>query len=412
MAWHADFVVEAKPPRGRDKQLAQLEMLSRAGLLSKTPVTVRIGDTVQEATRYRLTGRGWAATAYKVDGSCLTFGVPRFLGITEFQPKAASARAGLEMYTVKARSGLASDADLEPWARDPEFQSVFPGIEQALKGQEWTWQLIRGAGEWVDYYQFLRDGMDGLPRPESPPTLVEEAGRAKRVAEYKALEEEMRTLPTPSMETIKANLLKGRALYERNCLSLPGGDYSYQPVDRNLETLKPARYAVAVFTNKERRANDRIQVKTLPVLAELERIGILRKHPEQGIRGTERDSDLVFDADVYELTPAYAKRISPENPDCLPLGEPVREFVEFRMVEKDSRRYPNLMIRYKALVKYPNAPAWMKDPALKAVWPELRGVMEDGMACQGTFVYSKKKQEAEVHNGDCYWAFDSNQTPE
>ncbi len=405
MGWYLDFIPEAPLPSGRVKQLQQLDALSAVGLLTKTTT---MNKESKEVTRYRLSASGWAAGAYSGgNGRCLVYGVSRFLGVSVVEPVAASLKAGVEIYDVNAMVGPGAESDLAPWARDPQVRAAFPVIDQILKGEVYRWRLVRGAGAWVDYSAMLQDGAEAFG--ESEPLTPDMAQiRAKQLAQAKQRLADLRALPTPGRDDLKAMVSK--TMGQQSCLNLPGGSGSNQPVDVPLDSRKPSHYAVAIFTNKERNANDRVLKKTVPILTQLEQIGVLRKQHEHNLPGDGNDRGLVFDGDVYELTPALADKVSPDNPYCLPLGEPVREFVDFQVADNDGMGYPNPTVRYRTIVKYRNVPTWMNDPDLKSRWPELRGVIEDGMTCQGGFTYDKKTKERTNGSASCEWSFDSNQT--
>jgi hypothetical protein len=49
----------------------------------------------------------------------------------------------------------------------------------------------------------------------------------------------------------------------------------------------------------------------------------------------------------------------------------------------------------------------MNDPLLREGWPELRGVVENGMACDGKFGFNRKTRDKHSGMGSCWWAFDS-----
>jgi hypothetical protein len=78
------------------------------------------------------------------------YGTSRFLGVKEITSGLVNAQAGLEVYTVVAKSGFAS-GDLEPWARNDAVQAAFPEIKLLLEGEEQKRQLIRGGKGWIPY---------------------------------------------------------------------------------------------------------------------------------------------------------------------------------------------------------------------------------------------------------------------
>ena len=97
----------------------------------------------------------------------------------------------------------------------------------------------------------------------------------------------------------------------------------------------------------------------------------------------------------------------PSEPTCFPLGKSTVEFVDVQIAENDENGFPNSSFRYKLKVMYKEPPAWMNDPVLKDTWTDLRGVIENGRACDGQFGFDRKTRKMHSGAGSCWWAFDS-----
>lgn len=407
LAWHFDFFSDTALTKDREKQLRQLDALTKAGLLRKFNTTANLNGEIKEVTRYSLTEKGWVASGDTRGSSCFAYGASRYLGISRFEPKAVSNQAGLQLYEVRAKVGLGSEADLAPWARDQELQAEFSDIKKNLDGQEFAVLLVRGGGEWVDYQSMLRD--EALKKATKPANQnISE--RPLISEEVKRKIDELNALPAPTVDEVKKLLQVTHGVGQKNpwpipCLDLPGSEKL--PVDKGLYSYNPSRYSVAIFSNKDRTAYDPVANKTIPYLNTLEQLGLLSKRATKGVPGEGRDVGTVFDAYVYELTPAYENRIHSRYPYCFPLGDTTVEFVDLQIAEKDENGFPNSSFRYKLKVMYMNPPAWMSDPLLKDGWPELRGVVEHGMACEGKFGFDRKTRDKHSGAGSCWWAFDS-----
>lgn len=404
LAWHMDFISEETPAESRVKQLRQLDALVKVGFLKKTATEIGRDGVSKRGTRYSLTELGWAASAEGRRSTCFVYGTIRFLDVTGFEPKIVSDRAGLKMYQVRARAGFGDATELQSWARDPEFQSAFPEIGKSLKGQDFQFLLVRGSGTWADYHEMQREQMlkkdyeritgSQFPKPSKIPETPERKSSAR--------------LPLPTEEEIRRLLQATHGVGQSNpwplpCLSLPGSEKL--PVDKSRVHGYPSGYAVAVFTNKQRGKYDRVVSKTMPELDRLERLGVLVKRFEKGIPGEGKDANALFDGYIYALASAYESRISSSHAHCFPLGEPTVEFVSLK-IDNDAE-YATSSFSYRLRVSYKNPPPWMQDAALLNNWPELRGAVKDGLACEGEFGFDRETRDKYGGGGSCWWAFDS-----
>ena len=411
LAWHLDFILGTTQTEDRKQQLRQLDALCKVGLLEKSTITVNLNNKTLPVTRYKLTEKGWVASGYSEEQStCFVYGTPRYLGLSQFEPTIVHRQNGAEVYEVHAKSGLGSDADLSPWARDQEVQAAFPDIAESLKGQDFAVLLVRSEDEWVDYQTMVQDEA----RKKALKSAVHPNSAQPMPDKMKRRIDELSSLSPPTIDEVKKLLQVTYGVDPQipspfHCLELPGSEKL--PVDRTLLIYSPSHYSVAIFSNKERTEYDRVANKTIPYLNILERLGILKKHERSRILGEGEDSRTLFDAYVYELTQSYLNRIDSTYPECFPLGEPSVEFVDIQIAEKNVNGFiygfPFSSFRYKLRLKYKNPPDWMTDPRLMSEWSELRGVLEHGRACEGEFAFNRKTREMYSGVGSCWWAFDS-----
>jgi len=409
LAWHLDFLLDTALTKDREKQLRQLDALAKVGLLKKLGTTAKLNGEMKEVTRYSETEKGWAASGYTRGASCFMYGASRYLGISQPEPKVVRNQAGLELYEVRAKVGLASEADLAPWAKDRELQLEFSDIKKNLDGQEIVVLLVRGGNEWIDYQSMPRDEALGKA---TRPANQDSSERPLISDESKREIGELNALPAPTIDEVKKLLQVTHGVGQKDprpipCLYLPG-DSAKLPVDEKRFSYNPLRYSVAISSGRERTPSDRVVAsKSIPYLDLLEQLGILRKRTTDRILGEGRYAGIVFDTYVYDLTPAYENRIHSRYPYCFPLGDPTVEFVDLQIAQKDENGFPYSSFRYKLKVMYKNPPGWMNDPLLKDRWPELKGVVEQGMACDGRFAFDRRTRNKLGGGGTCWWAFDS-----
>jgi hypothetical protein len=406
MAWHFDFVSDKPLTKEREIQLRQLDALSKAGLLDKFNTVANIADETKKVIRYRLSWKGWAASRYKKnDPACFVYGTPRYLGSTGI-PTMAGKHAGFEIYMVKGKVGLGSEAELAPWAKNQEFRSVFPEIDKMVDGKEYSLGLIRDGDEWFNADDILNGKSRKSLRSISEELKQDKSNVPKIVAEGDEL-------PDPTVDELRKLLQTLYGNYgDNNCLYLPS-DGGKLPVDKELyrsNSNTNQDYAVAIFTNKDRTSYDRVFKKTIPYLNMLEQLGIVTKHAERNIPGEGREEKKLFDAQIFELTSQYKNRNRPGRPYCFPLGKPTVEIVDIQLGKR--RRFggnimPESHFRYKLRVMYKNLPVWMNDSLLMDSWPELKGIVERGWACDGALSFDRKTRKTGAGGGSCWWAFDS-----
>lgn len=404
LAWHMDFLLVEDPKESRANQLRQLDALVKVGFLKKTAIEISRDGVGKPGTRYSLTERGWAASAEGRRSTCFVYGTIRFLGVTSFEQAIVSDRAGLEMYKVRARAGFGDATELQSWTRDLEVQSAFPEIGKSLEGQEFQFLLARGSGTWADYYdmqrqQALKKEYERVMRSPFPKESKISPTSGRKLSAR---------LPLPTEQEVKKLLRAAHGVGQSDpwpipCLRLPGSEKL--PVDKSRARGYLSGYAVAIFTNKERTKYDRVVNKTVPELERLERLGVLMKRFEKGISGDGKDANTLFEGYIYAVTPTYESRLSSSHSNCFPLGESTVEFVSLRI--NNDAEYGTSTFSYRLRVFYKNPPVWMEDAALLNNWPELRGAVKEGLACEGDFGFDRETRDKYGGGGSCWWAFDS-----
>lgn len=413
MAWHIDFYLNAAPiSKDREKQLRQLDALSKVGLLEKSKEKVTVNNEIKDVTRYSLTGKGWGASNYSRNSSCFVYGTPRYLGINRFESSKATDNQ-TEIYIAYAKIGLESDDDLVPWATELEIQKEFPEVTKTVRWKEIPVALVHSEGKWIEYKSNSFKNVQNKNGKLTKQTDSE----SQMPDEMKRKINELNSLPPPTVDEIKKLLQIQHGVGQKNPwptprIDLPG--LGKLPVDKIFTDKGSARsliphYSVAIYLNKERKAYDPIAIKTIPYLNTLERIGILTKHVGKNIPGTGKDEGKYFDAYIYELETSYKDKVVESYPIGFPLGESSVEFIDIQIAENNTRGYPGSSVRYKLKVMYKDPPSWMKDPELLNEWEELRGVIKHGMACDGEFEFDRHDRHLYGGAGSCWWAFNSYQ---
>lgn len=407
MVSHMDFITDGVTAVDRLQQIDKLDLLAKAGLLEKESAIIEVGEGRYNGNRYRVSNKGWVASAAYGPPSCFIYGKARYLGITKSEARTTKSDGALEVYAVQARIGIASVDELEPWAQSVEVQEAFPEIRKQLDGEEITVFLVRGDDGWSDYSKLAMR----IARGSGGAATQSESGEAKEQRKkYQERLAYLSKLPAPGREEIE-RLVSEKFLtsdypqWPSACLHLPssGG----LPVDRVLSTYHRAHYKVAVFSNKERKPGDKIIGKTQPYLDMLERLGVISKKVEENFQSGKSPDSPVYTAYVYTLTPEYADKVDSSYPNCFPLGVPSLEILALDIRDNDRNSQAGASVSYKVRLLYPNAPAWMHEPSLMNGWPELKGILEKGYACDGRFEFDKEVREMRAGGGSCWKVFDS-----
>lgn len=399
MSWHMDFKDQAGASVERLKHLARLDALASAGLLFKDSVTKVTPSGMQVFHRYSLTDAGWSAASFATQsgGTCFVYARTQYLGTTSVEevvnrdPQAQDVK----VYKVTSRVGVASPAELFPWAHDPNVASLFPEIQRTLDGSDFVAVVSRSQGEWVDHSEVLA--------ARSNPN------RAALMAQMPTKEEidkafvAMHKFPAPTREELTALLQEQHGHgktddWPSTCVPLPGSEKL--PVDQKMKRSADMPYRVAISNNIDRKPYDLVSKRTQPYLNRLEQLGVLVKVPD-GAPGTYLATDF------YDLAPAYVSSLHKRFGDCLVLGPPKVELVDLQVFEENAQGMAETSFQYKVRISYPDHPKWMNDPVLLSQWSELRGLVERGMACSGKFAFDREKRERFGGAGSCWPAFDS-----
>jgi len=404
MAWHMDFLVDKSTSPERERQLRQLDVLTTKGFLNKTAIEVDADGSVRAATRYTLNNSGWAASPAKSGLGCISYGEIQVLGISGFEPKILSEKAGLEVYLVRVKLGIAITDPASNWARDPVVLEAFPDIKKKIAGEVTETLFVRGAGQWMEYGQLLRDEQ----RRREDARVAAEFGKDDFTPEYKRHMEELRNLPGPTEEEVKALVAADykNPTWRQSCMFLPGS--GRLPVDRSLTRPHPSTYGVAIFSNVVRKPSDQVAGRTIPYLEQLERAGILKKTHLMGLPRSARDSPDLQEGDLYELASPQTVALHEMDPTCLPLGPPTVEFISVHIRNEETFLGPSSSFSYKLRLYFKEPPNWAHDAKVLENWPELRLALERGRACEGRDEFDRKTRKRKGGNlSDCWWAFDS-----
>jgi hypothetical protein len=403
MAWHMDFYRDTPANAQRNKQLEKFDALAKAGFLERTEEVLQVNAESRPVNRYRLTDKGWAATGDGSRGDCFIYGETQYLGIKSFEAKVADSTSGLDMYLVKAKTGVLGANELAPWARDPAVQAAFPEIGKALEGQDFSAMLVRGRGKWVDYQSLMRE-QALRSNPELAPLPPAELS-----AEAKKVRDELNALAPPTIDEVKALLRKSHGdgdpdAWPNGCLYLPGA--GKLRVDKDLSRGSGGAYAIAIYTSKPRTPYDQVAQRTIPYIDKLEQLGVLVKH-SQSVQGEGKDASVLFEASIYELMPALQPFASQKNPGCLSMGVATVDFVDVQILNKSSDDFPETSVNYKLRISYTTPPAWTKEPLLLAGWSDMRGAVQRGRACNGKFGFDRKNRTLSGGSGSCWWAYEN-----
>jgi hypothetical protein len=399
MSWHMDFLDQAAATPAREKHLAKLNALVSADLLTRQPITLTTPSGPQAAHRYRLSNAGWAATSYASQraGACFVYARTRYLGTTGIEPL-NTPNPQLQqdkVYKVTSRVGVASVAELQPWARDPQLMGLFPEIQQTLDGRDHVVLISRSQNKWVNH-------LDLLEARRYPERAARKLPSPTKEQIDDALEA-MRKLPAPTPEELIGQLKQKHGhgkpgAWPGGCVPLPGSEKL--PVDQKWRGTAAMLYRVAISNNIDRKPHDLVSKRTQPYLNRLEQLGVLVKVPD-GAPGTYLATDF------YELAPPYLDSLHRQHGDCLVLGAPQVEVVDLQIFEEDAWGMPDTAFQYKLRLTYPEHPRWMDDPVMLSQWTELKGLVERGTACNGKFKFDRQTREAVAGSGSCWPAFES-----
>jgi hypothetical protein len=389
MAMTLYFFTDAEHSAERQKQLEQLDALTKVGLLEKSNVEVRVDDKLKQALSYRHTETGWLASSPGNGIPCFPYGISQFLGVVEYSSQALNTSPKREYYKVNIQVGYRPGDKIAAWAKDPAIQAAFPEVETFVHGKIIPVSLLRLDGKWgvgkstpqrkFPYYGFYDSD---LPAP------------AQKLKELNKL------LPKPSIEEVKSQLEEYFAKWKNHpptsgCLNLPHGSLphgSERPVDEDFSRKPPFIYSVGISPNKYRKSYDRTP-QSMHYLDELAEIGILNK--------TTLVDDGGDELNHYQMTPEYELYNHDDHAFCFPMGEASINVLDVELSDLKPAA------RFKLKVMYKNTPSWMKNPALLDQWAELRNMINEGIACEGMYDIDVRKQKISSGSASCWPAFDS-----
>lgn len=372
--WHADFVKDIAGRPDRLKQFEQLDALAAVGLLEREETTVP-GTMSQPALRYRLTAKGWAQQVDRRE--CLVFGSPSYQG---FVGSRTEPRNGASVQLVTALVGLSGPDALAAWARDARVQQAFPQIVDSLKAREEGFLLQSRGGRWQRY-------VDSDQRE-----MIEAAIAAGEKQERQGPGER----PGPTRAELEAAVSQ---FPHQSCLVLPG--HSALPVDKQFYG-GPFRFGI--YADKARTSYDQVAIRTIPVVERLVAAGALVRLPDEPVHDQGVDKGKIFDTAVYVLAPQL-QALMVNN--CISLGPLTQEFVDIQYEKVDRDGLPTSSYTYKKIVRLKSPPAALTDVLLLSTWPDLRGALEHGHACEGEFTFDKESRKSGGGMGSCWYAFDS-----
>jgi hypothetical protein len=399
-AWHIDFIYRQANDIELDKKLSKLNTLKEAGLLVKSTETVLSNGEKHTVYRYRLSDKGWGANINSRYPTCFVFGKVNYQKAISFERRSLPNHPELEIYNVTSTIGIRSPNEMPDWAQREDIQSEFPIIKENIAGKKFPVMLIKQNDEWVDAsLTYMKAMFENSP--EALAQIESDARKRETMAKEKKLSKKPTSdLPAATPDEIKAMLeeaylLKSDQTNPSNCLSLPGD--SSLPVDKNLSNYQTKKYSIEIFNNNDRNARDPILTKTIPYINQLDEIGVLKK-----TKSTEKNA-----SNIYELTAKYADKIDAHYPYCFQLGRPTIEIVDLKIKDIYSGNFLTSSVQYKFRILNKNPPSWMTNDSKLKGWLELRGLLNFGRACEGSFTFDREKREMNGGSGTCIKSFDS-----
>lgn len=396
--WVIDVPVDGDKIEKDIKGISELDALTAAELLSKELITLEINSQIQEINRYRLTRKGWAAATYdKRNGDCFYIGKASYLSIISVEKKDIPIGYGGNdtVYLVNVIAGFPKDFRVPDWANYIEVRKEFSVIDKLENGYATQVYMTNASGQWREYL--------------SPSTIakIEKAGHGR--SENFSVEGTAATTKQFMIDSLKSPLYQKR--HHRNCISLPGQSDNGVRVDQNMSAYNGLKYSVAIYDNQERSFYDDTESTTLPLLKRLVNAGVLTSEHHSALPGNSRDTGRNFSGTVFSLAPEYENIIDKEK-GCVYLGPVTIEIVDVQIIPAQTGSIQSRMqddaFKYKYIVMHTKPPEWAKDPVLQYWWPDLKGALENGMACSGHFIIDlKREHHIGAGVGSCWWAYDS-----
>jgi hypothetical protein len=393
--WVIDVPVNGEVSERTKVGIAELDALVSVELLKRERVSVDSDSETNVFDRYSLTVKGWAETVGRKKGnSCFYLGRAKQLSVVNVEKIAFPISRDKKdtVYKVTAKVGFPKDLKLPYWTNHPDIRKAFPLIDKLISGYERNIFMEKSGDRWREYLS---------------PSAIKRMKKAggKRSDNYFSEDE-----PTTERETmLDAFSFQDHVNKYWSCISLPGDSSNGVRVDKNLEPRNQYKYSVAIFDNKKRSKWDNIETKTKPYLERLVSAGLLTFHFQTEIEGEKRDRGQVFNGTVYQLAPEYEHIIDQER-GCIYLGKGKVSVVDLKILSNNTRAlsFGRESVKYKYIMTFPNPPKWAKDRVLQAWWSDLKGALEYGLACDGTFeIDLTKKRKLGAGAGSCWWAYDS-----
>lgn len=370
--WVIDVPVDSDNTSSRITDgISELDALVAAELLSKERVSLETDSNIKPFDRYRLTVKGWAESISRNTGdTCFYLGRAKHLKVISVKEieVPVSRDESESVYEVTALVGFPSDFKLPDWANLPEVRKVFPLINKLVVGYERKILMVKSIGRWQEYL------------PASAVKRMDKSGKERSTTYFS------NNQPTTKRDALVDSLsIQEHENPHLSCISLPGDSSNGARVDKNL--ISSARkYRVALFNNKERDKWDDIETTTRPYLERLVSAGLLMSKTQSGVEGENQDRGKFFEATVYELSPEYGK-IFDQTKGCIYMGKGKVNIVDLKVIASNTWDIPHgkESVSYKYIMTFPDPPEWAKDQVLQAWWTDLKGALNYGLACTGTF---------------------------
>ncbi|ABI72853.1 hypothetical protein [Shewanella frigidimarina] len=389
--WVIDVPTKGKISSKEAIGIKELNALVTVKLLSKKTVYIDIDSIKQKFNRYRLTVKGWKES---VGRDCFYLGKAKHLSVTKVKKiQVPISRDSKEtLYKVTTIVGIAREQKLPDWANHQDVRQAFPLVDKLVKGYERIISMNKVNGQWAEYLS-----------PSSVKRMAK-SGRTKSSNYFN----------TNASITKKESMLDAFEIEEHrnkywSCISLPGQSSNGVRVDKELKSSSQYNYSVAIFDNMKRSKLDDIEIKTKPYLERLVGAGLLTSHLQNGIEGNKKNRGKLFNGTVYQLSSNY-NHIIDKNKGCIYLGKGKVNLVELKIIASNARGNHSLqeIVKYKYIMTYPEPPEWVKDPVLQSQWSDLKGALDYGLACDGTFeIDLTEERKMGAGSGSCWWAYDS-----
>ncbi|UJF21530.1 hypothetical protein [Shewanella sp. OMA3-2] len=389
--WVIDVPTEGKITSQETIGIKELDALAIVNLLSKKIVYIDIDSVKQKFNRYRLTLKGWR---YLVGSDCFYLGKAEHRSVISInKPQVPINRDGQEVpYRVTTIVGLSDEFKLPDWTNHKDIRQAFPLIDKLVNGYEQVIPMHKVNGEWVEYLS---------------PSSIKRMAKSGKIRSINYF-----NINAPI--TKKEHMLDAFEIEEHrnkywNCISLPGQSSNGAEVDQKPKSGNPYDYSVAIFDNLQRSKWDNIEIKTKPYLDQLVEAGLLTSHLQKGIEGNKKNRGSLFSGTVYQLNPNY-NHIIDKDRGCIYLGKGKVNLVDLTIIASNARgnNSQQEIVKYKYIMAFPKPPEWAKDPVLQSQWSDLKGALDHGLACDGTFeIDLTEERKMGSGGGSCWWAYNS-----